>query len=150
MKYYTGIGSRSAPIHILVRLERFAEKLAKLGWTLRSGGADGADSACESGCDKYNGHKEIFLPWPNFNGHSSSLNTPMKEAFEYVDHFHPRNAHQILGQDLKTPSKFVLCWTKSNGGTEQALRIARYYNISIFNLLYSNNENLKENGWNLK
>ena len=43
---------------------------------------------------------------------------------------------QVLGEDCNTPSSFVLCWTpngKEIGGTSQALRIAKHYNIPIIN-----------------
>ncbi|MOA32601.1 hypothetical protein D3C78_1538370 [compost metagenome] len=52
-----------------------------------------------------------------------------------VRQMHSRNVGQVLGQDLKTPSSFVLCWTKNgsgSGGTGQALRIAKAYEIPIF------------------
>ena len=69
----------------------------------------------------------------------------------YAEHFHPawekcsrgarglhtRNIYQILGQDLNTPVKCVVCWTKdgkSSGGTGQALRLAEYLEIPVFNL----------------
>jgi hypothetical protein len=48
-----------------------------------------------------------------------------------------RNTFQILGYDLNTPVSFVVCWTlggKIQGGTGQALRIAKDMNIPIFNL----------------
>lgn len=46
-----------------------------------------------------------------------------------------RNSHQVLGLDLETPSNFIICWTKDGlgqGGTGQALRIAKDKNIPIF------------------
>ncbi len=48
-----------------------------------------------------------------------------------------RNCHQVLGCDLRTPSDFIICWTKNGkglGGTGQALRIAKEYNIPIFDI----------------
>jgi len=48
-----------------------------------------------------------------------------------------RNTHQILGQDLRTLSNFVVCWTadgKNSGGTGQALRLAVACKIPIYNL----------------
>jgi hypothetical protein len=50
---------------------------------------------------------------------------------------HGRNAQIVLGDDLKTPVDFVVCWTpdgKLTGGTAMALRIAFDYDIPIFNL----------------
>lgn len=84
---YAGIGSRETPHHVLMDMVRIAKLLYSLGYTLRSGGADGADSAFEMGADEANanrkvinpftgdknwqdGHpyKEIYLPWYGFNG----------------------------------------------------------------------------------
>ncbi|KKL28628.1 hypothetical protein LCGC14_2373270, partial [marine sediment metagenome] len=50
--------------------------------------------------------------------------------------FHARNCYQVLGNDLKTPADFIVCWTpngKQIGGTGQALRIAREYKIPVIN-----------------
>ena len=46
---------------------------------------------------------------------------------------------ELKGDDLKTPSDFVICWTKDGkdtGGTGQAMRIATYYWIPVYNLFY--------------
>jgi predicted Rossmann fold nucleotide-binding protein DprA/Smf involved in DNA uptake len=54
---YAGIGSRSTPPETLPLIESIAARLAEKGWVLRSGGADGADSAFEKGCDQKQGTK---------------------------------------------------------------------------------------------
>lgn len=150
-KIYAGIGSRDAPDDILEECIRIAITLAKKGFTLRSGGAEGCDDAFEIGCDHANGSKEIYLPWKKFNRNSSELYTPSDLAFEIAEKYHPkwndlrhnikklhaRNTHQILGQDCCTPVDFVVCFTPKGeliGGTSQALRIARDYDIPILNL----------------
>ena len=60
MKIYTGIGSRTAPIHIANTMTELGQILADKKWILRSGAADGADACFEEGCDKVDGIKEIF------------------------------------------------------------------------------------------
>ena len=45
MKYYTGMGSRRTPPNILAMMTHLARAFAHHGYTLRSGGAQGADSA---------------------------------------------------------------------------------------------------------
>ena len=69
-------------------------------------------------------------------------------AFEIAENFHPnwgrlsqgaqklqaRNSHQVLGQNLETPSSFIVCWTeggKGSGGTGQAIRIAKHHGIKV-------------------
>jgi predicted Rossmann fold nucleotide-binding protein DprA/Smf involved in DNA uptake len=47
--YYAGIGARSTPPQILSVMTRLASKLEGMGYTLRSGGAAGADTAFERG-----------------------------------------------------------------------------------------------------
>lgn len=149
--YYTGIGARKTPLPILNKMLVISDAMYNLGFILRSGGADGADSVFEQNAGQY---KEIYLPWDGFNGakvdnlyHFLAL----PEAEEIAKRFHPkwdylksgprkmhtRNVHQVLGKDLRTPSKFVICWTadgKASGGTGQALRIAKAHDIPIFNL----------------
>jgi hypothetical protein len=156
-EFYTGIGSRKTPKHILNDIFSIAQELAKRKFVLRSGGANGADEWFEKGCDFENGKKEIFLPWKNFNGNLSNLIVENNvDAFEIAKKFHPkwnylkfparklmaRNSQQVLGKDLKSPSCFVICYSEGSGGTEQALRIARHHNIPIFNLHEINKEEL--------
>lgn len=149
-KHYTGVGSRKTPKHVLGEILLLAKRLDDDGWTLRSGGADGADTAFEDGVTSL--RKEIFLPWKGFNNNPSQLYTICEEALKIAEQFHPawfacsmparklmaRNVYQVLGKDLKTPSKFVICWTPdifaSKGGTSQAVRIARAHDIPVYNM----------------
>jgi|SRR5271157_804771 len=157
--FYTGVGSRTTPNNILEEMRNWAKQLAKAEYTLRSGGADGADMAFEIGCDDVKGSKEIYLPWKNFNKNPSPLyNIPDKAyiiAQMYLPHWlylkppvkklMARNAMQVLGETLDVKSSFVLCWTpdgcisdetrtKKTGGTGQAISIASGWNIPVFNL----------------
>jgi hypothetical protein len=148
---YTGIGSRETPEPILSIMESIGFNFGSLGWLLRSGGASGADSAFEKGATKTFSPKEIYLPWKLFNNNLSKLFNITNEALSIAAKFHKnwsnlshgsrllhaRNVYQVLGYDLKTPTKFIICWTvdgKFTGGTGQALRIADHYNIPIYNL----------------
>lgn len=58
---YAGIGSRNTPNGTLNIMDRLGAFLAREGWILRSGGARGADSSFEAGCDSASGRKEIFF-----------------------------------------------------------------------------------------
>lgn len=151
MPFYTGIGSRETPQKMLDFMIETAILLDWDGYTLRSGGAEGADSAFAQGATE-SGHypPEIYLPWKGFNGNTSPL-LPSPEAFELAAKYHPawnrcrrgaralhaRNCHQVLGKDLKTPSEFVVCWTpdgSGSGGTGQAIRIAKAHKIPVYDL----------------
>jgi hypothetical protein len=103
---------------------------------------------------------KIYLPSAKFNGHKhnpsrgfldSSTSPTWQKALEIVDIYHPaperlteyarklmaRNAYQILSTTLNNPVDFVICWTKGGkeiGGTAQAMKIARAFEVPIYNL----------------
>jgi hypothetical protein len=60
MNFYCGIGSRKTPENILIKMSKYASILERMGFTLRSGGALGADRAFERGVVNPL-KKEIFL-----------------------------------------------------------------------------------------
>lgn len=163
--FWAGIGSRDTPLDIQRQMTTIAKQLSGTPdscFVLRSGGAIGADSAFERGADPHK--RQIFLPPSNkyplrVGDHMLDI-TPTRA---YVRRFHPnwraleqgesrgssaygliaRNTFQVLGPDLNTPSKFILCWTpdgattvttRQTGGTGQAIRIACAYNIPVINM----------------
>lgn len=152
-EYYTGVGSQSTPDHICQVMEMIGREMYNAGFVLRSGAARGADSAFERGHDSVAGDrpmKEIWLPEPGFQGSKSNL-FPAPDAYKIAKRIHPnwkacnefarnahaRNAHQVLGADLNTPSKGLICWTEGGimkGGTRTAVVLALEFNIPVFNL----------------
>lgn len=147
---YAGVGSRSTPREVCQRMTEIAVFLERKGFVLRSGGATGADAAFEVGVT-YPSNKEIYLPWKGFNLNRSDLYGVSQEALDMAAKFHPawdecgtgarelhaRNCYQVLGRDLSTPCRFIVCWTKGGklvGGTSQALRLANFHSIPVFNL----------------
>ena len=157
MKYCTGIGSRAAkdmPDVYSYIWECGWEIIERTLYVLRSGGADGADLAFETGYGE--GEKEIYLPWKGFNKENrkpspydiwdipkeaeyiaSQIRPAWAVCDQAVKKLHSRNVCQILGKDLKTPSSKVVCWTKDgkkSGGTRTALVLAEEYNIPIYNI----------------
>ncbi len=168
---YAGIGSRTTPPEIIEQMTELAGCLAASGWTLRSGGASGADQAFEDGCGT--GNKEIFLPYKNFQKNKSTLYEPPIAAIEmaalyhptrdnffklkkYIQTLHARNMQQVFGEELDCPVQFVVCWTpdgcehddlrfKETGGTGQAISAASLNNIPVYNLANAGRlEELKE------
>lgn len=153
MKYYAGIGSRSTP----EKVQGFMSCLAAIlkDYTLRSGGAEGADLAFERGCDLVGGKKEIFLLSKSKRGGEcgtiAEKSPKHEEAFKIAERIHPawekcsnvakqlhaRNVYQILGFTLEDPVEFVVCWTPKGedvGGTRTAIKIAKENNIPVYNL----------------
>ncbi len=158
---YAGIGSRRTSPEIQNLMIDIARFLCGREMILRSGGAEGADKAFEGGVLQTK-MKEIYLPWPKFNGSTSDIWLVSPEAFELAERYHPawndlggsaqrliaRNGYQILGEDLKTPARFVVCWTKdgrASGGTGQGIRIANDRDIPVLNLFKKKDvEHVKE------
>lgn len=165
-RYYTGIGSREAPLPILKRAHELGKVLALKGFIGRSGKAEGMDEAFMKGFGAAGvGRFVNYLPYPSFR---ESLNCPVgcidishypvnvwKEAvlisrdvygkgwFEITPgarDLHTRNVFQVLGDDLQTPSEFVLYWAEPKGrnavkgGTNTAFQVAKMFNVKRFNV----------------
>lgn len=174
-KFYTGVGSRDTPDKYLTIMTDLAYHLDKQGWILRSGGAIGADESFQKSVQDYS---NIFLPHKNFRkgegiegvyiddrdliseamyimskhkGHphwEHMLNSPSQLNNVKL---HTRNVFQVLGADLCSPSKFLVCWTRdgacsydetsyASGGTGTAIRLASVFNVPIFNLAKAEHE----------
>lgn len=153
--HYTGIGSRETPYDVGQYMKTLALDLSDLGYVLRSGAANGADSYFESGALS----KEIYLPWRGFNNHPSRLHRICDAALEIASMHHPawerlpdavrklmaRNAYQVSGLGLDDFSEFVICWTPDGcehfstrsymtGGTGLAISLASSLGIPVYNL----------------
>ena len=164
MKYYTGVGSRNTPPEILSLMKKIAYKLADKGYHLRSGGADGADTAFEYGVFEHcslwadlSRYQSIYIPWKGFNGRknvgdklpddsskraeelASSVHPAWDKCSPAAKKLHTRNAYQVLGDTLDNPSSFLICWapptsTGVKGGTNTAWQLAKKYGVPCFNL----------------
>jgi hypothetical protein len=151
-KFYAGVGSRETPPEVCAFMKRIAQRLDVNGFTLRSGGAVGADRAFESGSSREN-----CLSYRKEHARGDSEADRIFRAHHPYEHrmtnedtilLHRRNVYQILGRDFETPSAFVLCWTKmgsetekqvrdkgwKDGGTGLAIAIASSYGVPVFNL----------------
>lgn len=161
LRYYAGIGSRQTPVEIQGVMTNIAAYAETRHFVLRSGAAQGADAAFERGVHSIN-MMQIFIPWRSFSNqrhhrHEYASAEIKAEAYSLASKFHPnwnacsdgaralhaRNVLQILGPYLDLPVEFVVCWTRNasgNGGTGQALRIARELQIPIFDLGVSDDQ----------
>lgn len=111
---YAGVGSRETPRDILQAMAHIAIALYGHGFTLRSGGAPGADTAFEKGVHRallqreVNGEdwgdpKEIYIPWEGFQRKQSNLSThgdpyvirvtDTKAAYDLAAKHHPAWSH---------------------------------------------------------
>jgi hypothetical protein len=138
--FYTGVGSRSTPENILLVMSKLAQMLGWGGWTLRSGGAEGADSAFEYGASLAEGKREIYRASDANKAAmdlAATIHPAWHKCYNFAKQLHARNCFQVLGRDLKTPSKFLVCWTLNGadtGGTRTAIVLARNNGIDVFNL----------------
>lgn len=152
-RYYAGIGSRETPAAILARMTALAAVMRAKGYTLRSGGAAGADSAFARGAGR---EAVVYVPWRGFPIEDTGARVVVcgddERLREITVKHHPnwracghgaralhtRNVAQILGSEPDDPlSELVICWTpggRQGGGTGQALRIAATYGIDIYDL----------------
>ena len=163
-KYYTGIGSRTAPDHVLRVIMYLSKRLSQYGYVLRSGNAEGCDQAFAGGI--LGNMAEIWLPWDGFNKDFQDEFPDMDyklvsdddwEAIDSVEKYHPspenlseagklfmtRNYRQVVGYDGEPDSEFVVCWTPEGrpiGGTAQAIRIAEDRSIPVYNLFNMTSE----------
>jgi hypothetical protein len=143
---YAGIGSRQTPQEALDLMPQIAKYLDDLGYTLRSGAAEGADTAFENGATK----KEIFKGFdrtgqreinvaneihPDLQGamnasKSKKIKSRLAEGATQeeaeksgersawaVQNLMARNTNQVFGANLDTPVDFVLFWAQEIPGS---------------------------------
>lgn len=146
-KFYTGVGKRATPYNILVIMKDIAELLEQRGYILRSGAAAGADKAFESGVTKPQ-NKCIYTAnqaTPEAMAIAARYHPVWDRLPTFAKKLHGRNSFQVLGDDLKTPSEFLICWTvdgctqhigrsAATGGTGTAISIADATGVRVCNL----------------
>jgi len=174
-QFWTGVGSRETPPDILLMMELIGKVLTDLGYILRSGGAEGADTAFYAGCKKsamFEVNKPIiYISWNGMDAygknwyHDPSIgyynakryptwNIANEMAFNLRGSFerlgwkgiahHTRNVFQVIGDDLHSPSNFLICWARPknkrkpfvHGGTATAVKLAYLRDIEIYNLYH--------------
>lgn len=159
-RIYAGIGARKTPKDVLVLMRRIAKRLAERGWTLRTGGAAGADQAFLDGALDAEGKVELYLPRRGHRGHLQSRYGNLvrvswgipETAFaiaaghhgnwnrlsDFVKALHARNAQILAGPDgTSDPVRFVVAWTEGGrvvGGTGMSIRMARSMGVPVVNL----------------
>lgn len=150
-KFYTGVGSRETPHDVLQLMTYTAKKIDELGYTLRSGGARGADYAFESASNNHaiysvskkhipiSGKPNII---PNLEPYRELVSECClhykKIKNQYVKDLHTRNICQVIGHDPLEiiKSDFLICYTFNGeyiGGTTTAIRCAERFDIPVFN-----------------
>lgn len=167
MGIITIIGSRQTPTELLAFMRKVAYWSIKRGIIVRSGKAGGADAAAIYGCmdaqaaNELNALPEMYIPWSGFGDNDMTKqwdsvqgNNPAAAVIAENTHpawgrcsqgakkLHTRNACQILGATLDTPSDIVLYYCKERGGmptggTATAVNLATKHGCSTINMLNS-------------
>ena len=147
-KIYTGVGTRNLPANMVPELERVIKRLNNLGYTARTGNADGVDAVFVKNASKV----EIYEPkdatnltrkivkeiHPNFNA-------LRRKAGMVGVNLMARNTNQVFGKKLNVPSDFVIAYTQDgiesfhertneSGGTGQAIELASRKGIPVINM----------------
>jgi hypothetical protein len=152
---YAGIGSRETPKEVMDQMTELAKELESRGYTLRSGGAQGADTAFERGATS---KKEIFPGGQKAGEREMKIAReihPNPQALDnsknpaFVWNLMARNTNQVFGKNLDTPVDFVIAYTQDglidytkrsikSGGTGQAIDMASRKGIPVINLANPN------------
>ena len=166
MLVYAGIGSRDITEKEAALIRAISSKLSEK-YIVYSGNAGGSDITFQEGS---NGKCVIYLPWSGFNreeydpsksiAHFDVGNTDIGR--EYAAKYHPcygqlkegakrlmcRNTHQVLGFKDYPRAEFIVFCAKETaegvqGGTAQAIRIARDIGLLTFNIRYNGSQELR-------
>lgn len=143
----TIVGSRETPVHILEYTKKLTASLQALGVRIRTGDAAGMDASART----TNTLLQVFKA-DHAQGDSAAhaLASKYHPAWqflknEYVQNLHARNAYQVLGMSLNSPSDALVCYTpdgctehaqrsRKTGGTGTAISIASENGVPVFNL----------------
>ena len=145
---YTGVGARKTPTEILDLMERIGELMAERGYVLETGDAWGADHAFAVGAEGAGGDMRRYAA-KDARPESIAIARQYHPAWHRVPNdsrkLHGRNPFQVLGEDLITPVRFLVCWTPDGalthaersirtGGTGTAISIADAHGVPVYNL----------------
>lgn len=155
MKTYAGIGNKKTPENIINIIKIVAILLSHDKYVCATGACTGADQAFAEGTIMANGFVHLHVPWESYEiGWRSKLKGHIRtfvlkdddvEAYNTVAIFHP--AYHKLSPSVKAlharsynivkNASFMVCWTEDGqvtGGTGQAIKIATYFHLPIYNL----------------
>jgi len=158
---YVITGDRSTPPEVTSRLVAVMKQLEEKHFTTRSSGLDGPDATII----KDSANLELFLPWKPFNGLESKNYFNTKECLVIAKQFHPAfdglkpaihaflgcNVRLILGNNLKSAARFMLCYTEDGAESDKtkssktgnlglAISIASAMRVPVFNFRHTDAE----------
>ncbi|UOL48667.1 hypothetical protein [Pseudomonas phage Astolliot] len=150
----TGIGTRYPDHQAFQMMVKIAKRMAGLGWSLRSGGAIGSDSAWEQGWSGFD-TKEIYLAagadkefdyqinsydmWMEAQDIASRVHPVWERLSQTSQDLHTRNIFQVLGLTLDRKSDILVAYAEPKGhsvkgGTATAYNLAKSLGVPVYNL----------------
>jgi len=153
---YAVTGNKDIAGEWLEWAKTMAPELDRRGFTLRTGGGgQPLEEAFESAAE----HKEIHLPWKDFNQKESNYTRTHKDAEALIRRAQPnyeslkpavqailnRNAAVVFGKDLRSPIRFMITYTddgvemgkdrtSQTGFAGLPIVLAGWLHIPVFNL----------------
>lgn len=154
MTTLTLVGSRKAPFSIRQEAMELGKAFSDLGYKARSGGALGMDTYW---LYQYDPELATVYRHDDKPYDARTVNTTRLDAFDeaidiinrVVPHIacmddtarllHYRNAFQVLGDDLRSPSDYLIYWSPMKndvpvGGTKTAVLLAKRVGIPVLHL----------------
>ncbi|WP_164928546.1 hypothetical protein [Gloeobacter violaceus] len=155
-RFYTGVGSTDPPPDVAALVMTVAQHLAGEGMVVRTGHDKGTDAAFAAGAAP--GTREVYVPHSGAGGYrdglvvcdpetivraarlAASVHPHWKTYNNFQRRAHTRRVFQLLGEDLNSPSAYVICFVpedgdgKVQGSARTVLALAQVKRIECYNL----------------
>lgn len=153
---YGVVSNIKAPPHAINSAKEIADFLSDKNFVLRTGGGN---TDIENLFEASTPHKELYLPWKNFNEKDSKIvrysdhireiaqwQQPSYESLvPFKQSFINRNIAVVLGKEGTSPLRFLICWsqdgiehpahrTSATGFIGICITVAGLIKVPIFNL----------------
>lgn len=145
MKYCTGLGTTQVTKTMQDVIERFSRYLSEQGYTIRTDFDKGMNQVFRNNSDSV----ELYTFEGDSNKNADAFDCPMtdfvkqhlRDSYISLDALNRvtknrvvRCYYELLGQNLDSPSEFLICYDPSEGVVNYAHRIAYKLGIKVYNL----------------
>ncbi|UFP94580.1 hypothetical protein [Gloeobacter morelensis] len=155
-RFYTGVGSTEPPPDVAALVILVAQHLAGQGMVVRTGHDKGTDAAFATAAAAES--RRIYVPHSGAGGYqdglvvcdpetiaratrlAASVHPHWKSYNNFQRRAHTRRVFQLLGEDLDSPSAYVICFVpedgdgKIQGSARTILALAQVQRIECYNL----------------
>lgn len=124
MRYWTGIGSRGIDQRTYDIMFKIGQEMAKQGYILRSGNAQGSDMAFETGvCSVDPSLTDIWIPWKSFGTKNKGVNYSVPSVGDF------NNVAKFLKEPRKGYPNGILPWYDKMSQGAQKLHCRNYFQV---------------------